>query len=164
MTSFAVVDLETTGLSPAKHHRVVEIGVVLVDGGGTVEYEWSTLVNPHRDLGPTSIHGVTGAMVAEAPTFADVAGDLSVLLDHRILVAHNARFDVGFLEAEWQRLDRAWAFGALCTMQLARSRGLPGKLSQCCSAIGVTNDEAHHALGDAAGHRPAARGPRSVAR
>lgn len=149
MTSFAVVDLETTGLSPAKYHRVVEIGVVLTDGMGSIEYEWSTLVNPHRDLGPTSIHGVTGAMVANAPAFVDVAGDLLLLLDGRVLVAHNARFDVGFLEAEWHRLERNLAFESLCTMQLARRRGLPGKLSACCEAIGVTNDEAHHALGDA---------------
>ncbi len=149
MTDFAVVDLETTGISPAHHHRIVEIGVVLTDGAGNVDYEWSTLVNPHRDLGPTSIHGVTGAMVAEAPTFAEVAGDLSVLLDGRVLVAHNARFDVGFLEAEWRRMERAWAFESLCTMQLARRRGLPGKLAECCDVFGVVNDEAHHALGDA---------------
>jgi DNA polymerase-3 subunit epsilon len=149
MSTFAVVDLETTGFSPAKYHRIVEIGVVITDGDGSVEYEWSTLVNPHRDIGATPIHGVTASMVADAPSFADVAGDLSVLLDGRVLVAHNARFDVSFLQAEWLRLERDWNFNSLCTMQLARTRGLPGKLTACCEAIGIVNDEAHHALGDA---------------
>jgi DNA polymerase III subunit epsilon len=72
---FAVVDVETTGLYPSVD-RVVEIGVVVTDRWGNVQLEYETLVNPERDVGPTSIHGLTAAMVLKAPRFAEIAGDL----------------------------------------------------------------------------------------
>lgn len=149
MTNFAVLDLETTGLHPGAHHRIIEIGVVLTDASDQIAYEWSTLVNPSRDLGPTGLHGITAAMVSDAPGFADVADDLASILEGRVLVAHNARFDVGFLESEWQRMGTTWPIDALCTMQLARRRGLPAKLERCCAELGVVNEDAHHALSDA---------------
>ena len=58
---YAVVDVETTGLRPSWHDRVVEIAIVHVDDAGTIEAEWCTLVNPQRDLGPQHIHGITAA-------------------------------------------------------------------------------------------------------
>jgi DNA polymerase-3 subunit epsilon len=149
MTSFAVVDLETTGLHPGAHHRIVEIGVALVGIDGEIEYQWDTLVNPHRDLGPTAIHGITASMVLDAPSFGDVAGDLSALFEGRVVVAHNARFDTGFLEAEWSLLGLVRQLDALCTMSLARRRGAPAKLSNCCMQFGIENTGAHRALADA---------------
>lgn len=59
MTGYTVLDLETTGLFPQKHDRILEIGVVSVSEDGDVLDEWSTLINPGRDVGPTSIHGIT---------------------------------------------------------------------------------------------------------
>ncbi|QKE84388.1 exonuclease domain-containing protein [Arthrobacter sp. NEB 688] len=73
MTGYTVIDVETTGLSPEKGDRVVKIGVVYVSDNGEVQDNWSTLVNPQRDVGPTRIHGLTATDVAGAPTFNDVA-------------------------------------------------------------------------------------------
>ncbi|HEY3715422.1 MAG TPA: exonuclease domain-containing protein, partial [Jatrophihabitantaceae bacterium] len=73
---YAVVDVETTGLSPSYHHKVVEIAVVQLDQSGKVEREWTTLVNPGRDVGARHIHGITAEEVVHAPTFADLTGYL----------------------------------------------------------------------------------------
>ncbi len=70
MTSYAIVDLETTGFSPAHHHRVVEIAIVLTNEAGSVTDEWETLLDPQREVGASEIHGLTGADLHGAPTFA----------------------------------------------------------------------------------------------
>jgi exonuclease len=75
-SGYAVVDVETTGLFPGRHDRVVEIGVVLADREGRQVDEWGTLVNPARDLGPQHIHGIRSSDVLCAPSFAEIAGDL----------------------------------------------------------------------------------------
>jgi hypothetical protein len=67
---FAVVDTETTGLWPGSHDRIVEIAVVAVDAKGGVVEEWTTLVNPCRDVGPSSLHGLRPRDLVDAPTFA----------------------------------------------------------------------------------------------
>ncbi|UKJ62708.1 DNA polymerase III subunit epsilon [Cellulosimicrobium cellulans] len=153
MPGFAVVDLETTGFSPRLGDRVAEVAVVLVDAAGRVEDEWSTLVNPERDLGPQHVHGITAADVALAPTFDRVAPALLRLLSGRVLVAHNAAFDTRFLRAEIGRAGIAAAIdpvACLCTQQLA-GRYLTGSraLAACCAAVGVVHDDVHSALGDA---------------
>ncbi|MBE9925631.1 DNA polymerase III subunit epsilon [Cellulosimicrobium cellulans] len=153
MPGFAVVDLETTGFSPRLGDRVAEVAVVLVDDAGRVEDEWSTLVNPERDLGPQHVHGIAAADVALAPTFDRVAPALLRLLAGRVLVAHNAAFDTRFLRAEIGRAGIAAAIdpvACLCTQQLA-SRYLTGSraLAACCAAVGVVHDGVHSALGDA---------------
>ncbi|MGH3624246.1 MAG: exonuclease domain-containing protein [Sciscionella sp.] len=151
---YAVVDVETTGLSPAQHDRIAEIAVVQVDLAGRVVDEWSTLVNPERDLGPQRIHGITAGDARRAPKFADIIGDLTVRLAGRMLVAHNLSFDAGFLSAEYARagagLDIQTVPG-LCTMRLAHDF-LPAsnrQLSVCCQAAGVEFTDAHAALPDA---------------
>ncbi len=147
---FAVLDLETTGLSPRKGARTVEIGLVLVAADGTVEEHWQTLVDPGCAPGPTHIHGVTAAMLRGAPTFADIAGDLALRLLGRTLVAHNASFDIGFLDAEFAAAGLQWQRHPLCTMQLARRRGHRiANLAHLCEFFGIVNQGAHHALGDA---------------
>ncbi|HNI09135.1 MAG TPA: exonuclease domain-containing protein, partial [Thiobacillaceae bacterium] len=101
----AFIDLETTGANPVRD-RVTEIGIVLVDGD-RVE-TWSTLVNPERAI-PAFIQQLTGIddrMVAGAPTFAQVADELAERLHGYLFVAHNARFDYGFVRHEFQRLGR----------------------------------------------------------
>jgi len=154
MSTYAVVDLETTGFSPAHNHRVVEIGVVLADENGRVTEEWETLVNPQRDVGATEIHGLTAGDLYAAPTFDDVAGELVSVLRGRVPVAHNLSFDALFLAAEFERLGIPVPVGptvGLCTMRLA-SMYLPGgarDLSSCCECVGHRLDEAHAALADA---------------
>uniref|UniRef100_A0A942T1T9 Exonuclease domain-containing protein n=1 Tax=Neobacillus citreus TaxID=2833578 RepID=A0A942T1T9_9BACI len=151
---YAVIDFETTGFSPNHGHRIIEIGLVHVAPDGQVERSFETLLNPGRDLGPVHVHQIRGRDVAEAPTFADVAGTLIELLRGRVLVAHNARFEATFLAAELARLGHTSPIGAenaLCTMQLA-STFLPGsgrKLADCCNAYDIELVNAHEALADA---------------
>jgi DNA polymerase-3 subunit epsilon len=151
---FAVIDFETTGLFPGGHDRVVEVAVVHVDDRGAVTGQWDTLVNPQRDLGPQHIHQIRAAEVMGAPTFPQIAGELVDLLAGRVLVAHNASFDIRFLRAE---LERAGALPPLalepwlCTMQLARDF-LPGAgraLADCCAAYDIELEDAHRASVDA---------------
>lgn len=151
---YAVVDLETTGLSPNHHHRIAEIAVVHVDDAGRVESQWCTLVNPERDLGPQRIHGIRARDVLSAPKFADIAGYVAEMLAGRMLVAHNLVFELRFLEAEFARVGVDvpvdYASG-LCTMRLA-GRLIPESgrgLVDCCDVAGVELDAHHAALADA---------------
>ncbi len=105
----AVVDLETTGLKPANGERVIEVAIVRLDGLHDAHpVRYSRLVNPGRPIpaSSTRIHGIDDTMVMGEPTFADLAGDISQLLDGAVFVAHNAPFDRGFLEAEYRRLGQ----------------------------------------------------------
>lgn len=154
MAGYTCIDFETTGLFPTRHDRVVEVGVVFVDESGQVEGEWSTLVNPGRDVGPTHLHGITAREVLRAPTFADIAPLLLRSVAGRTVVAHNAPFDARFLRVELGRAGFSWTgpdIPALCTMQLAgryvRSRSR--RLGDCCRAAGLEQVGAHEALADA---------------
>ena len=154
MSGYAVVDVETTGLRPSWHDRIVEIAVVQVAPDGVVEATWSTLVNPQRDLGPQVIHGIPAADVRYAPTFEQVAGTLASLLASRVFVAHNASFDLEFVRWSFATLGLdvplVWP-ASLCTMRWA-DRLLPGSsrtLVGCCETAGITMGIAHEALSDA---------------
>lgn len=78
--------------------------MVLVDKTGATVDDWCSLVNPQRDLGPQHIHGIQAREVLDAPTFADIVGDLAARLAGRIVVAHNLAFDTRFLVAEYNRI------------------------------------------------------------
>lgn len=155
MSGYTVVDLETTGLFPQMHDRIVEVAVVQLSDQGHLESEWSTLVNPERDVGPTEIHGITTRDVLQAPTFAEVAPHVLNEISGRTVVAHNARFDLRFLDAEFERADVGTVppSPGLCTMELSRRfiRGASRKLKDCCAAARVPHNDAHSALGDARG-------------
>ncbi|MDO9238092.1 MAG: exonuclease domain-containing protein [Aquabacterium sp.] len=114
------VDLETTG-SNGNVDRITELGVVEIDENGEVS-EWSSLVNPQVPI-PAFIQGLTGisdAMVAGAPVFADLADEVFSRLQGRLFVAHNARFDYGFLKCEFKRLGLDFKAPVLCTVKLSR--------------------------------------------
>jgi DNA polymerase-3 subunit epsilon len=154
MAGYACIDFETTGLFPTRHDRVLEVGVVLLSDEGVVEGEWSTLVNPGRDVGPTSIHGVTAREVLKAPTFTEISPLLLQSVANRTVVAHNARFDVRFLRVELARAGYSWTgpdIPALCTMELAGRylRSSSRKLGDCCLAARLDVTGAHEALADA---------------
>lgn len=116
----AIVDLETTGASAA-WDRVTEIAVVEVDGGA-VTSEWSTLVNPGTPIPPAiqALTGITNEMVADAPGFGELAAALHERLEGRVFVAHNARFDYGFLRQEFERAGLKFQARTLCTVKLSR--------------------------------------------
>lgn len=146
-----VVDLETSGYSPAAGGRIVEIALVTVAGGRIVD-EWETLVDAGGDPGASHVHRIRRAHLVGAPTFADIAGEVVTRLDGTVVAAHNATFEERFLAAELTAAGvTAGQWPALCTLRLAK-RALPGpsyKLAACCAATGVTLRDAHTALGDA---------------
>ncbi|MTE24888.1 exonuclease domain-containing protein [Microbacterium sp. ZXX196] len=148
---YAVLDLETTGFSPKRGDRIVEIGVVLVDDAGEIEHEWGTLVNPQRDVGATHVHGIRASDVVDAPLFGDVATGVTELLDGRTLVAHNQAFDVRFLRAELAGQGHTIddEFKALCTMLWSRRAFGAAKLADVCSLLEIEIGSAHAALDDA---------------
>lgn len=151
---YAVIDLETTGLSVSWSHRICEIAIVRVDELGRIVDEWCSLVNPERDLGFQALHGISAASVRRAPRFSGVAGEVAQRLVGRIVVAHNLVFDVGFLKSEFVRMgyDVPLAYGSgLCTMRLAADF-LPHtgrSLADCCRTAGIEIGQAHSALHDA---------------
>lgn len=149
---YVVVDLETTG-GDAARNRITEIGAVRVRRGKIVA-EWSTLVNPGRRI-PSYIVGLTGitdAMVETAPPFEEVAAPLREFLADAVFVAHRAKFDHGFLKAEYERLGESLSCPSLCTVVESR-RHFPGLTSYGLAALSAHFDiplESHHrALCDA---------------
>lgn len=153
MRGYAVVDIETTGFSYARGHRILEIGVIELSQSGELERSWETLINPQRHIEATEIHGISAADVFGAPTFEQISDKLVDSLSDRVLVAHNAAFDAGFLHQELHKCGRcnAEAFPAIDTMKLARTYlSLPKvKLTDCCDHLGIQNQLAHSALSDA---------------
>ena len=148
----AIVDLETTGTRPAAD-RVTEIGVVEVERFEVVS-EWSTLVNPGVGL-PSEIQALTGItheMLAQAPRFAELAPELHERLAGRIFVAHNARFDYGFLRREFDRAGIRFHARALCGVKLARRlypRERGHDLDSLIARHGIACEARHRALPDA---------------
>ena len=149
---FAVLDVETTGLS-ADQHRIVEIAVVTTDPWGRVLDEWGSRINPQGPIGATHVHGITEADVRDAPLFADVITQLNERLAGAAVAAHHAKFDLAFLRAEYRRAG--WGLPrvpALCTLE-ASEYHLPTldrrRLADCCWAVGAQLTDAHSALGDA---------------
>ncbi|MDH4260290.1 MAG: exonuclease domain-containing protein [Gammaproteobacteria bacterium] len=148
----ACVDLETTG-GNALRDRVMEVGIVLLSGDRVVE-EYSTLVNPGVRI-PFAIQqftGITDDMVADAPPFAAVCDDILRRLEGRLFVAHNARFDYGFLRGEFRRMGRRFRAPVLCTVRLSRAL-TPGERGHNLDAVmaryGIHCAARHRALGDA---------------
>jgi DNA polymerase-3 subunit epsilon len=148
----AIVDLETTGSDPACD-RITEIGVIEVDGF-QVSSEWSTLVNPEISI-PSPIQALTGItqeMVASAPRFPALAEELFERLGGRLFIAHNARFDYGFLRREFERSGRKFHARTLCTVRLSRRlypQHAHHSLDSLIERHGLDCRARHRALGDA---------------
>ncbi|BBL57364.1 3'-5' exonuclease family protein [Methylomonas koyamae] len=147
----AFVDLETTGATATKD-RITEIGIVLVDTDGV--REWNQLVNPQIRI-PLFIEQMTGIsnqMVAEMPSFAQVAGEVSELLEGRLFIAHNARFDYGFLKNEFSRVGMTFRPQVLCTVKLSRAlypQFHRHNLDSLIDRHGLKAKDRHRALADA---------------
>jgi DNA polymerase-3 subunit epsilon len=149
------VDVETTGTSPARE-RVTEVGVVTVeaDGAALRVTEWSSLVNPGVPIPPEIqwLTGISNEMVRAAPPFAALAAELAARLHDAVFIAHNARFDYGFLRAEFGRAGIDFRARTLCTVRLSRAlypeRG-PHSLDAIVARFGLHAVDRHRALGDA---------------
>lgn len=148
---FAVVDLETTGLTPAID-RIVEIAILHVDGPTEIRLVLDTLVNPRRRMAGTEIHGITDDEVRHAPTFADIAPFVARALSGRVMVAHNVYFDMRFLANELGLSGFVVDFPHVCTMYLPPMLGIGEKrcLDDACREHGISRSHAHSAGADAA--------------
>lgn len=148
---FAVVDVETTGLRP-RQDRIIEIAVVRCDPSGEPLSEWSTLIDPGRDPGPTRVHGISATDLIGAPTFPEAIPQLLEQLNGAVVVAHNLSFDAAFVSHELRRSDDVSFTGyGLCTLELARVvlAGQAGfSLGACAAALGIAHPDAHRALAD----------------
>ncbi|MET7373440.1 3'-5' exonuclease [Micromonospora arida] len=151
--TFAVLDLETTGLYPNKGSRVCEVAIVRMRGDGVVLDEYSTLVNPGLRIANDEIHGITNADVAHAPTFQEIAGDVLAHLGGAIVVGHNLDFEEKFLAAEFGRLGVSLQpVPGLCTLVTARIQldRWGYKLDNIANLVtGEWPTALHSALGDA---------------
>jgi len=149
----ACVDLETTG-GMAVHHRIIEVGIVLLEHGQVVE-EWSSLVNPCQRIPPSieQFTGISNEMVTDAPAFGDVLAEVRRRLDGRLFIAHNARFDYGFVRNEFRRLGQKFSAPVLCTVRLSRAlfrEHARHNLDALIERYDLRCGARHRALGDAA--------------
>jgi len=151
--NFAIVDVETSGTSPARS-RVIEIGILRIEDGVCVE-TFHTCINP-QDFVPQWIFDLTGLEPSEievAPLFEDVIDTLERLFDNAIFVAHSASFDLGFVQSEFARLERTFSPKVLCSVRLsrmlsphARSHSLSALIQRhrfACKARHRAFDDAH---------------------
>ncbi|HEX2777993.1 MAG TPA: 3'-5' exonuclease [Gemmatimonadaceae bacterium] len=152
--SYTVVDVETTGSSPERGHRITEIAAVRVENG-EVRDVFQTLVNPERSIPPfiTALTSISWEMVKDAPRFVDVCDELVARMEGTVFVAHNATFDWKFVAAEVARATGRRIEGRrLCTVRLARVI-LPQlrrkSLDWVANHYGVQIEGRHRAGGDA---------------
>jgi DNA polymerase-3 subunit epsilon len=117
----AFVDIETTGCTPGMH-RIIDVAVIGARGDA-VDFEWQSLVNPgvRVPAGITALTGIDNDMLADAPPFERVAKELRERLEGRVFIAHNVRFDYGFIRREFALLGTAWRSPNLCTVRLSRA-------------------------------------------
>jgi DNA polymerase-3 subunit epsilon len=120
---YVVLDIETTGLSPGRH-GITELYAARTDGFGNKKKEFHSLINPGHPIPSfiTSLTGITNAMVADAPPATKIIRDFAKFLpENAILVGHNLRFDLSFLEYERRKaLHSSFSNDTLCTLLLAR--------------------------------------------
>lgn len=150
-TPYALIDVETTGLSP-RDDRIVEIAVAVVKPGEAPELVLDTLVNPGRPMSSTDVHGITDADVLDAPSFSEIATHVAAAISNRVVAAHNASFDVSMLGAELERSGFMPEVPCVCTMLLARvvDPSTPRlTLESACQRAGVPLSSAHTAKDDA---------------
>ena len=149
---YAVVDIETTGGSP-QQSKITEIAVFLTDGARLID-KFETLINPEQPSPPfiTRLTGISDEMVASAPRFQDISGQLAHITKDAVFVAHNVAFDYGMIRAEYQDLGIQFQRSLLCTVKSSRKL-LPGypsySLGNLCKELGISIEHRHRAAGDA---------------
>ncbi|GGM23046.1 ATP-dependent helicase DinG [Paraliobacillus quinghaiensis] len=154
MNKYAVIDLETTGHTPAKGDRIIEVGIVVWSEGKIIE-KYATLVNPEINIPRfiTNLTGITDEAVSDQPTFDEIAAEIRGLFDNAYFVAHNVPFDMGFLNEEFKRVGLPVIMQPVIdTVELSRIMlpQAPGfKLGQLASWLKLQHDDPHRALSDA---------------
>lgn len=154
-----VLDTETTGISPAHGHRIVEIGAVEIINGKESGNTFHAFLNPERAIDPAalSVHGLTEVFLSQQPRFSEIVDTFLCFIKDSELVIHNARFDIGFLDEELKRVGYGSLYqfcrGVVDTLGLARSLhyGCRNDLDSLCQRYAVSNSQRdlHGALMDA---------------
>ncbi|TVR83736.1 MAG: DNA polymerase III subunit epsilon [Rhodospirillales bacterium] len=152
-----VLDTETTGLSPADGHRIIEIGCVELYNHVATGAVFQTYINPERSVPEEArrVHGIDDAMLADKPLFSDIVESFLGFLSDSPLVIHNAEFDLRFLNAELARLERPPLARdrAVDTVTMARQKffGAGASLDALCRRFGIdlSGRDLHGALKDA---------------
>ncbi len=155
-----VLDTETTGLEHRQGHRIIEIGCVELINRKLTGNNFHQYINPDREIdqGAMEVHGITNEFLADKPFFADVGAPMMEYLSGAELIIHNAAFDVGFLDAELERLDpNLPKIAAVCGVHdtlLQARKMFPGQrndLDSLCRRFEINNShrELHGALLDA---------------
>jgi len=143
-----VLDTETTGLEPSQGHRIIEIGVVEMIDRRLTGNNFHIYLQPDReiDTGAIEVHGITNEFLADKPRFEDIAEELADYLRGAEVIIHNAPFDIGFIDAEFQRMENGLAMGSLCevidTLVMAREMhpGQRNSLDALCGRYDVNNN------------------------
>lgn len=155
------LDTETTGLSPEKGHRVIEIGCIEMINRRITDNHYHCYINPRRDIDPGAeqVHGISADFLQDKPLFNDIAPQfIEYLTGADEIIIHNAPFDVGFLNAELRRFQKKRSMLSICskiidTLEMARSKhpGQHNNLDALCKRYGVNNAhrDLHGALVDA---------------
>ena len=147
-----LLDVETTG-GKATHHRIIEIGLVVIEQGEVVE-RWQSFIDPETMLPPfiQKLTGIAPSNLRGAPLFSQVADKLLTYLDGRTLVAHNARFDYSFLKNEFERIGVSYNAKPLCSVKFSRSlypQFIRHGLDQIIQRFQLPIENRHRAMDDA---------------
>lgn len=151
MNRYAIIDVETTGGS-AHQEKIIEIAIQLIEEGQVVK-EYQSLINPERSIPAfiTNLTGITNEMVQHAPKFYEIAREIIELTEDSVFVAHNVRFDYGFIQEEFRRLGYTYSKKLLCTVQLSR-KTFPGlqsySLGNLIRHFNIHVDARHRAMAD----------------
>ncbi|MFM9975681.1 MAG: DNA polymerase III subunit epsilon [Beijerinckiaceae bacterium] len=152
-----IFDTETTGLSPREGHRLVEIGCIEVVNRFPTGRVFHKYLNPERDMPieAFAIHGLSSDFLKDKPLFVEIADELAVFIEDAQLVAHNASFDINFINAEFSRINKPLVSmeRVIDTVMLARRKfpGAKASLDALCDRFGIDNSRRtkHGALLDA---------------
>ncbi len=148
---FAIVDIETTGGTP-QQSAITEIAVIVTNGKKIIE-EYTTLINPQKNIHPyvSKLTGITNQMVANAPTFEQVADKLDEITKNCVFVAHNVAFDYSILKNMFYESGRIFQRELLCTVKLGR-KVFPGlssySLGSLAKELNLTLEKGHRAYAD----------------
>jgi DNA polymerase III subunit epsilon len=159
MSRQIALDTETTGLEVREGHRIIEVGCIEIINRKITGEKYYTLINPERDIeeGAAQVHGITLEQLQDKPTFEHIADEFVRFIEGAELLIHNAAFDVGFLNAELERLPNSPPIDALCTITdtLALARDTyprqRNSLDALCARLNIDNSNRtlHGALIDA---------------
>jgi DNA polymerase-3 subunit epsilon len=120
---YVVLDVETTGLSPRNGDRIIEIGAIAIESRNMVE-EFSALIQIDRPIPRQAqqVHGITREMLTGQPKPEVVMPEFQAFIRYSILVAHNAKFDTGFIRQEFHRQKLVFNHPHICTLEISRKR------------------------------------------